>query len=122
MTTRTVYVPVRIETPEQAETLPEGTIVRDSFDRVAIKEAPNTWTENDDTNGRRTDLGVVGWTALMPVDAEEEWGGSRPDGGAWQCQDRNHAESDADGWNRSVGPDGFQSTPVRRFATPWEEA
>lgn len=127
MTTRTVYVPRLIESAEQAEALPPSTpIVIGPF--IAMRPITEATWGMSYTDGDYSSAELVSsfpdydLTALVPIEAEEEWGGSRPDGGAWQCQNRSHAESDADGWNRSAGPDGFHSTPVRRLVTPWEEA
>lgn len=120
-----LYRPVLIESAEQAEALPVGTVATDLGARI-VSAAVRTdvglgWFVSGD---EMTDMHehLVGWTALVPIEAEEEWGGSRPNSGAWECQNRSHAEDDAAGWNRSAGPDGFHSVPVRRLVTPWEEA
>lgn len=93
-----LYKPVLIESAEQAEALPIDTIARASWDRVAVKVGRNTWSDNDDTNGRATDLGMVGWTALVPIEAEEE-----------------HTTR----WDE--GDPVNDITHKRRYVTPWEE-
>ena len=118
-----IYVPRLIESAEQAEALPLGTVVLEVLTEPGEEERVIGADFIDD--GFDEDLTPGGnWhhVALVPIEAEEEWGGSRPNGGAWECQNRSHAEDDAAGWNRSAGPDGFHSTPVRRLVTPWGEA
>lgn len=91
----TLYKPVLIESAEQAETLPVGT--------VALQPWGHGTTARTLTNGRwiaPSGAGLphdeaVGFTALVPTEAEEEWS----------------EDDDADTY-----------TPTRRLATPWEPA
>lgn len=101
MTTRTVYVPRLIESAEQAEALPVGTIAILDDDSLPVSlnvtktaEYLMPWR-----NGRNVgaDENVVGAWALVPIEAEEE--------------------------THSIQTRG-QTTPEwrTRLVTPWEEA
>ena len=89
----TPYRPVLIESAEQAEALPIGTValVRvDNEEAVAAKAWSDAWR----IAGYWTDYpnsDAVGWTALVPIEAEEQ----------------------------HVSPD---ATTHARYVTPWEEA
>lgn len=79
----TIYIPQRIETAEQAEALPEGTSVKRAVwhqsghqDYYAgVKIGFNTWFTTSPTADRQDALSLhmVGWSALVPVEAEEEF-------------------------------------------------
>lgn len=104
----TLYRPVLIETAEQAEALPEGSLVRDvrsGFDYRA-RHALGGYLQAD------LDAGVD-VEALVPIEAEEEWalvyGGEDPT----PCID----EVDAREWGRI---DGEGQAPSHRLVTPWE--
>ena len=95
----TLYRPVLLETAEQAEALPEGTI-------LFLPAGPYVWTARD-PGGEFLDHYGRPWhfentqddepfTALVPIEAEEEM--------------------DTDYY---TGGDG---SPVRRLVTPWEYA
>jgi len=95
----TIYVPTLIESAEQAEKLPVGTLARHAsgpgMDH-AHKVSPigiDVWVA---VGGNSTNASMVGWTALVPVEAEEEHD--------TDCVDV---------------PGG---RPIRRLVTPWEEA
>ena len=70
-----IYVPVRIESAEQAEALPEGTLARHAAGSGmdhAHKVRPlgrDVWVA---VGGNCTNAEMVGWSALVPVEAEEE--------------------------------------------------
>ena len=95
----TLYKPVLIETIEQAETLPEGTI-------MFLPAGPYVWTARD-PGGEFLDHYGRPWhfentqddepfTALVPIEVVEEM--------------------DTDYY---LGGDG---APTRRYVTPWESA
>lgn len=103
-----LYRPVLIESAEQAEALPPGTIF---------------WTQRP--SGFRYDFGTVGkfgvalasdWTdepdtlhALVPIEAEEEWKTLHE--GAWHLKaDEDDARNDATAYGTR-----------RRYTTDWEE-
>ena len=70
----TLYRPVLIETTEQAEALPEGTV---AFAHTPLRGDCYTKYDFDNWEGARRGLGspdasMVGWTALVPIEAEEE--------------------------------------------------
>ena len=75
-----VYVPRLIESAEQAEALPIGTMARTysvAHDiEVCVKDWDNAWLGTHGP-GAFTDLGMVGFTALVPTTAvhelAEEW-------------------------------------------------
>ena len=88
----TLYKPVLIESAEQAEALPVGTVATvtggaDAAVRVAFG---NGWSVSGD---ELTDASehMIGWTALVPIEAEEEY----------------------------VAPDAITYS---RYVTAWEEA
>lgn len=90
-----LYMPVRIESVEQAEALPVGTTVthpdywpREKGNLLGSWEGPGDAMQNAE---------MVGFTALVPIEAEEEFG---------------------------AGGDGMDEDfyLTRRLVTPWEEA
>lgn len=92
-----LYKPVLIETAEQAEALPEEVIaISEEFAPEAfVKVGPNEWFGTHGP-GTMTDLTAVGWTALVPIEAEEE--------------------TDTLDYMYGKGPS------VRRLVTAWEES
>ena len=94
----TLYKPVLIESAEQAEALPVGTMAQTysvAHDiEVCVKDWDNAWLGTHGP-GAFTDLGMVGFTALVPIEAEEEFG---------------------------AGGDGMDEDfyLTRRLVTPWE--
>lgn len=103
----TVYIPRPIRTVEDAEKLPEGTIAyqdrKKKAREVAVKvldawgDMPPMWAVNGLYRGCAD---VVGWTALVPVEAEEE-----------------HEEAGG----ISIAHGSTLHWPARtRLATPWE--
>ena len=91
----TLYKPVLIESAEQAEALPDGTI-------ATVEEGPAPYYKFDGrwhwgADGGFAARSPVGMTALVPIEAEEEHG-ARGDGEA----------------------EDFYLT--RRYVTPWEAA
>lgn len=88
----TLYRPVLIESAEQAEALPVGTIARhDDHMPVEKWEAVYGETHWGDAEDGLTDVDMIGWTALVPIEAEEE-----------------------------VAPAPFSHRT--RYVTPWEDA
>ena len=93
----TLYRPALIESAEQAEALPEGTIATHDEHWPAVRCTPNRW-ESSARDMKHADM--VGWTALVPIEAEEDF---QKAGGA------------------SVYDGGMGSWPDRtRLVTPWE--
>ncbi|MCW1805291.1 hypothetical protein [Brachybacterium squillarum] len=72
--TTTLYRQVLIETAEQANALPIGTIAKDGDLSVAVKAEDGHWARTDVADGlpMMSDRSMVGWTALVAVEAEEE--------------------------------------------------
>ena len=66
----TLYKPVLIETAEQAEALPEGTVATSEFG-FAREKWCGGWTGADD-DALYDHLHMLGWVALVPIEAEEE--------------------------------------------------
>ena len=96
----TIYVPRLIESAEQAEALPIGTVGREPPHLYAyIKKARNYWRGTGD-DAALTDYEMLPFTALVPIEAEEDF---QKAGGA------------------SVYDGGMGSWPDRtRLVTPWE--
>ena len=65
----TLYRPVLIETAEQAEALPEGAIATHDEHWPVVRCTPNRW-ESSARDMEHAEL--VGWTALVPIEAVEE--------------------------------------------------
>ena len=125
-----IYVPVLIETVEQAEQLPVGTIIQCTtgpLESVPPYRKAQTGLWLGGAGPMSSDglyLGVSArarceWEALVPIEAKEQFGSSRPEGGAWECVDRSHAEDDAEDYARDGG---YAPVVVSRYVTPWEEA
>ena len=117
-----IYVPRLIESAEQAEALPEETIAYllhdDGFtDGLAMRLTqttgdPRAWR----VMGRfalATHEMMRGWTALVPIEAEEEWsvGHEAP---AWA--------PGTEEWARAFQAHEPGRRLFRRSTTPWEEA
>ena len=71
----TLYKPVLIESAEQAEALPEGTIISYRLaPTVLISDEERVWVDGEDTVMTGADLYAARdvWTVLVPVEAEEE--------------------------------------------------
>lgn len=97
----TLCRPVLIESAEQAEVLPEGTIITHAEYHPQEKFA-GLWGRDRNTNRQLAQQ--VGWTALVPIEAEEEW---RADTSAIRP------------WGEPT-PDPLPGQT--RYVTPWEEA
>lgn len=122
-----IYIPQRIETVEQAEALPRKALVfdneTDGWIQPLIKGGRDDgdwfWMGDDEWEPHPDDL--VGWTALVPVEAEEEWGVEMSEGGAVthvvRAVTREHAER-----TLSHQEPGAARIVHRIRATPWEEA
>ena len=68
----TLYRPVLIESAEQAEALPVGTVGHEPPHLYAyIKKARNYWRGTGD-DAALTDYEMLPFTALVPLEAEEE--------------------------------------------------
>ncbi|MFI8778238.1 hypothetical protein ACIGH6_14295 [Brachybacterium paraconglomeratum] len=111
MTTRTMYVPRLIESAEQAEALPRGTVATygEKSAKLTAHHVGNVVTPADAwlvMDELMPSAEMIGWTALVPIEAEEE---------------TTRAEPFADG-TIHVSPQYWRDEPSRRLVTPWEEA
>ena len=99
----TLYRPVLIESAEQAEALPAFTVARyiDGDVRAAIKTIDGIWESIPGFYGEEAHFSedFIGWTALVPIEAEEETTGALVN----RAGDIHWEES-------------------RRLVTPWEAA
>ena len=111
-----VYIPTPITSVEQAESLPEGTIAKHPEYRTAAvktdlcEEGIALWYDTDD--GSQTATSLLGWTALVPVEAEEEYSTDR----ATFAWDNDAIYSSP----QNVRRDGWVDPLQRRFTTMWE--
>ena len=99
-----LYKPVLIESAEQAEALPRGTVaIRHDSDwrDAAVKLFDNAWQEASAEDWATSNGEMVGWTALVPIEAEEET--------------RDHP-----GIMLPTNPPKFPRQT--RLVTPWEDA
>lgn len=103
----TLYRPVLIESAEQAEALPEGTIITHAEYHPQEKFA-GLWGRNRNTSRQLAQQD--GWMALVPIEAEEEWKTLHE--GSW------HLKTDEDDARRDANSLGAR----RRYTTDWEEA
>jgi hypothetical protein len=102
----TLYRPVLIESAEQAEALPRGTVATCGGGNItltahritSIAAKPDAWNGMDDL---LSSSDMVGWRALVPIEAEEE------------RQAIAECEIGIPGTERIVHE--------HRFVTPWEE-
>ncbi|QCR53227.1 hypothetical protein C1N80_06280 [Brachybacterium sp. SGAir0954] len=103
----TLYRPVLIETTEQAEQLPLSTrAIRPDGQAAARLDGVSEggqWTSKLRLYAHDE---VIGWTALVPVEAEEER--TRP--------------VPLYATTAHVSPTSIAETPARRLVTPWEDA
>ena len=114
----TLYRPVLIESAEQAEALPRGTVAtygkgsaKLTAHRVTvIAVKPDAWLVMDDF---LSSSDMVGWTALVPIEAEEEWTVGQEDP-SWA--------PGTESWARRFQAQEPGRRLFRRSVTPWEEA
>lgn len=119
----TLYRPVLIESAEQAEALPEGTLARHD-DHMPVEK----W--RDEYGGTHwgyieesveVDL-LLGWTALVPIEAEEEWTAMGSDNGEPWVAHVGHDGIDGTREEAQQYVDRFGGFVAHRTRTPWEEA
>lgn len=101
-----IYKPVPIESAEQAEALPDGTVVvgyprHDPDETTLMAEVKDhgRWS-GEYPNYESNDSEVVGLTALVPIEAEEEF-------------------QDIDAYEATGH---MRRHHLTRYTTPWEEA
>lgn len=108
-----VYIPTPITSAEQAESLPIGTVSMpdDPEDLPAIKITEQSWVcvwdideDHDATYDVASHGHMIGSTALVPIEAEEET--------TEQVQVFRGVVH--------VGPSAMAPFPARRLVTPWE--
>lgn len=105
-----VWIERPIESVEDAEALPEGTPAIAEHDFVRDR-CIGGWTGgNGDLLYSHADM--VGWTALVPVEAEVEWA-TDESLGRWST-DGIYPSPEA------VLRDRWTDPLVRRYVTPWE--
>ena len=103
-TTATLYRPMLIESAEQAHALPVGTVAthpdywpREKGNLLGSWEGPGDAMQNAE---------MVGWTALVPIEAEEET----------REHPRRHEKAPR------TGEAYLRPATMTRLVTPWEEA
>ncbi|MGP5376358.1 hypothetical protein ACTXM8_10235 [Brachybacterium alimentarium] len=115
----TIYIPRLIETAEQAEALPDGTLAHGRWpDRQygdgLVKKIGGAWMPKSVTGiGLAPSNALVGWTALVPIEAEEEWTVGH-DAPAWA--------PGTETWAREFQAHEPGRRLFRRSTTAWEEA
>ena len=117
----TIYVPRLIESAEQAEALPIGTVALDhprgTRDELIpyVKATPDRWASvwdvsalgNIKSYGTAPNEAMVGDRALVPIEAKEE---------------TTHEMRTCRGIENFAPSHGIFPVPSRRLVTPWEEA
>ena len=107
----TIYVPRLIESAEQAEALPDGTIATVEEDPAPYYKFDGRWHWGAD--GGFAARSPVGMTALVPIEAEEEWTVGQEDP-SWA--------PGTESWARRFQAQEPGRRLFRRSVTPWEEA
>ena len=107
-TTTTLYRPVLIESAEQAEALPIGTVALLRFGHRT--KTTDGWWETPTGGGLDESRAVVGAQALVPIEAEEE---AVACGNDWSIPVHEGLMPNGD-----VVPNGW--TIHTRLVTPWE--
>lgn len=128
----TLYKPVKIESAEQAEALPVGTTVthpdywpREKGNLLGSWEGPGDAMQNAE---------MVGWTALVPIEAEEETSVVVSAPGSRDIDSHPYSEANMDSDGNVWFGEGHRRVDVTeqfnvwtkqhtrtRFVTPWEE-
>ena len=125
----TLYRPVLIETAEQAEALPRGTVAMYGGGNMtltahrvtSIAAKPDAWNSMDDL---LSSSDMVGWAALVPIEAEEEYGAEMK----WDARTPRDTHVslglnlDNARWQAENNPDYATGRIMRQYRTPWEEA
>lgn len=117
-----LYKPVLIETAEQAEALPEGTVAThggtDGYAyEVAIRDDEGLWWSAPGGLGQEepayASKTIVGFIALVPIEAEEQNALRWRSGGIVKCGTRDFAIEQAQHGD---------CDPMQRYTTPWTAA
>ena len=116
----TLYRPVLIESVEQAEALPEGTIALLPFGHRT--KIAGGWWETPTGGGLDESRAVVGAQALVPIEAEEEWTAMGSDNGEPWIAHVGHDGIDGSREEAQQYVDRFGGFIAHRTRTPWEEA
>ena len=124
-----IYVPRLIESAEQAEALPVGTYAKSEetagtgtwYAPPRVNIGRGMWSGDD--LYRCSDM--VGWTALVPIEAEEVIGAEL----RYQITDKSYevhvmrsTDMDNARWQVEHNPKSATGRIMRQYRTPWEEA
>lgn len=116
-----LYRPVLIESAEQAEALPDGTVIVDGYggwrnDHDEFEDTGKVIFRDPDGIEMDPEWMVrAEVTALVPTEAGEEWEDEgRP---VWTLGEGEVTSADVDDYERRNG-----RRPSRRLVTPWGEA
>lgn len=108
-----LYKPVLIESVEQAEALPIGTVSSTATLPIFMKVSEEWWVgvhgPDSDDDEKFENCDAMGITALVSIEAEEEWAAEFDSGELYMNLDEDSAR----------GADG--GAAMSRFVTPWEE-
>ena len=99
----TLYRPVTITTAEQAEALPEGTIITHA-ENYPQEKFGGLWGREGNSSASLAE--EEGWSALVPIEAEEET----------REHPRRHEKA------LRTGEAYLRPATMTRLVTPWEEA
>lgn len=116
----TLYKPVLITSAEQAEALPEGTVVINTRAGAIEKGSRGRWWSGLNQVPDRTPIGA---SALVPIEAEEVWGSQDKSGGISRAHagaEDPHATVKLHIAERTAL--GHPDRLVSHYVTPWEEA
>lgn len=114
-----LYTEVMIESAEQAEALPEGSVAMHE-DHWPFQKYQGVW-QSEDRAYSNADL--IGWTTYALIEAEEVWGTETylyPDADVTvtgAARDKDNAV-----WQRDNNPHTATGRIMRQYRTPWEEA
>ena len=125
----TLYKPVLIDSVEQAEALPVGTIAHSRLDSPELADVgyktDSGWVLLHGHGSVWADAEVVGDFALVPIEAEEVIGTEF----RHQITDKSYdihvmrsTDMDNARWQVENNPKSATGRIMRQYRTPWEEA
>jgi hypothetical protein len=110
----TVYLPRLIESQDQADALPDGTVATKDgrWPRIHLVDGNHRhWAAGDHTSMGPADM--TGWTALVAVEAEEKWAVANEFGGIDEVFTEQHAREYAA---------EYGNLPQHCYVTQWVDA
>ena len=114
----TLYKPVKIESAEQAEALPEGSILLTAYGPAGRDHRGDWWVGLSKVHPNL----MRDRSALVPIEAEEEYGAEMK----WDARTPHDTHVslglnlDNARWQAENNPDYATGRIMRQYRTPWE--